>query len=189
MVITGENVVLALQAKRPEALEYLINQYGQSVYSLARTILRSAASEDVEECVSDIFAAAWQKSKEYDGQKGTIKTWLLMLTKYRALDYRRKLSTQSAYLASDEQLTTSLQAVEDEVLQRERLQLTLAVVETFSELDQKLFFRRYFLQEALDELAAAFDLTKRAVENRLWRCRKELRDQLAEKEGSSCGSS
>lgn len=187
-MITEENVASALHTKRPEVLEFLITQYGQSVYSLTRTILRSAASEDVEECVSDVFAAAWQKSNDYDAHKGTIKTWLLMLAKYRALDYRRKLTNQPDYAPNDYQPATSLQVVEDEVLQKERLQLTLAVVETFSELDQKLFYRRYFLQESLDELAAAFALTKRAVENRLWRCRKALRDQVAEKEGSTCGS-
>lgn len=187
MAIKEQNIVSALRVKHPEALEYLMTQYGQSVFSLVRTILRTGTTEDVEDCVSEVFAAAWEKGKEYDAQKGTIKTWLLMLTKYMALNYRRKLSKQSTYQLKDHHIVTSLQSVERDVLQKERLRAVLAVVDTFSKLDQQLFYRRYFLQESLDELVQSFALTKRAIENRLWRCRQAIKDNLSEKEASSCG--
>lgn len=60
---------------------------------------------------------------------------------------------------------------------REELRLALA---TLPELDRYLIYQRYFKYASTEELAAKTGLTRHAVDTRLWRARKSLRDALEE---------
>lgn len=74
------------------ALGEAIDVLGPSVQSLVRRVLSGAGSaEDVEECVSDVFLAAWHNIASYDESRASFRTWLFILAKYKALDLRRKL--------------------------------------------------------------------------------------------------
>jgi RNA polymerase sigma-70 factor (ECF subfamily) len=60
---------------------------------------------------------------------------------------------------------------------REELRLALA---TLPELDRYLIYQRYFKFASTEELAAKTGLTRHAVDTRLWRARKSLREALKE---------
>jgi RNA polymerase sigma factor (sigma-70 family) len=60
---------------------------------------------------------------------------------------------------------------------REELSLALA---TLPELDRYLIYQRYFKYASTEELAAKTGLTRHAVDTRLWRARKSLRETLKE---------
>ncbi|WP_425341289.1 sigma factor [Brevibacillus borstelensis] len=54
------------------ALEYAMSVYGKNVYALVHRIIGGIGSrEDIEECVSDVFIAAWKKIAEFDEGRGT----------------------------------------------------------------------------------------------------------------------
>ena len=61
---------------------------------------------------------------------------------------------------------------------REELRLALAVL---PELDRQLIYLRYFKFASTEELAAKTGLTRTAVDTRLWRARKNLREALRER--------
>ena len=61
--------------------------------------------------------------------------------------------------------------------QREELRRALA---TLPELDRYLIYQRYFKFASTEELAAQTGLTRHAVDTRLWRARKSLREALKE---------
>lgn len=174
----GEAKLIAkLQQKDPVALEYVMNTYGKAVYSLAFNILKDlASSEDIEECVSDVFVAAWERSCEYDPARGTLKTWLLLLTKYKALDYRRKIYGDRKIVREEREEAVSPRQLEEMVLTREEIKQVIDCLGTMTELDQKIFYHRYFFYESADSIARRFNLTIRAVENRLWRIRKRIKE-------------
>jgi RNA polymerase sigma-70 factor (ECF subfamily) len=60
---------------------------------------------------------------------------------------------------------------------REELRLALA---TLPELDRFLIIQRYFRFASTEELAAKTGLSRHAVDTRLWRARKSLREALKE---------
>jgi len=83
-------LVRGIRNKDSAAYEYMIGQYTKTIYCLAYNILsKSHSKEDIEECVADVFLDAWIKISEFDEKKANFRTWLLMLTKYKALTYRR----------------------------------------------------------------------------------------------------
>lgn len=168
------------------ALAEVIQTYGPVITALVRRILGYPYSErDLEECVSDVFVRAWSSVAEFDRARGDFRTWLLMLAKYTALDFRRRHPSRT-----DVELTASADhdawphvetnPVERAVLSRETLSEFRAAVASLDQADKLIFYRRYVLYESIDEIARAMDTSRHAIDNRLWRIRKTLKERLAD---------
>jgi len=70
-----------------EAFEALYDRYGNLVYSVSLRILGDVhAAEDV---VQDVFLRVWRKPDHYDAARGRFMTWLMSVTRNRAIDERR----------------------------------------------------------------------------------------------------
>ncbi|GCF11818.1 DNA-directed RNA polymerase sigma-70 factor [Dictyobacter arantiisoli] len=205
---SDEDLAQRLQERNPEALETLISRYSREVFYFIRLVLDNVGvAQDAEECVNDLFVAVWQEIDTFDVVRGTLRTWLTMRAKYIALDRRRQLSrrqvhnVQSAdeirqWSSSDgsgsrkssgydfEARATlpphpeaSMENLLEQSERREELRLALA---TLPELDRFLIYHRYFKFASTEELAAKTGLTRHAVDTRLWRARKSLREALKE---------
>ncbi|MFF2886100.1 sigma-70 family RNA polymerase sigma factor [Paenibacillus sp. NPDC057967] len=169
------------KSRDKHALEEAIDAFGPSIQALVTRVLSGAGrEEDVEECVSDVFLAAWHNIESYDEDRASFRTWLLVLAKYKALDLRRKLLRPGSerMMLRDVEAIQSQLSTEQHALSRESTQEVIDFVRRMSEPDRSLFWRRYFYYESLDELAAMFGLTKKAIESRLYRCRTALKKQL-----------
>lgn len=167
-----------------QALAEAMDDYGTDVLRLVKRILAGCGrAEDAEECVSDVFLAAWNNIERYDPERASFRTWILILAKYKALDLRRKLQPGLGRTISEEAVPVqSSSNTEQEILRREAAEELLHHIGQLQEPDRSLFLRRYYLYESLDELAEAFGFTKKAVENRLYRCRTILKQALQQTE-------
>jgi RNA polymerase sigma factor (sigma-70 family) len=167
-------------------------------------------AQDAEECVNDLFVAVWQEIDSFDPGRGTLRTWLTMRAKYIALDRRRQLCRRQTYnwQPADENRPwhssgnrgnyafsgwgwderdnrvslpphpeANMELLLEQSERREELRLALA---TLPELDRRLIILRYFKHASTEELAAQTGLTRHAVDTRLWRARKSLREVLKE---------
>lgn len=190
---SDEDIVQKLKDQSPEALSLCIQRFGPSVTALVRRILAGvASSEDIEECVSDVFVTAWRQADKYDADRGSVRTWLLILTKFQALELRRKLTRQPPVI-DDTALCAvpgdGQEPVVDAVLSRERQVELIACIRNMETGLRTVFLRRYLLHQSPYEIAKELGLTRSAVDNRLWRGRLWLRQQLEklEKGGGSHG--
>lgn len=174
-------LVSEMQTRNTDAFDQLIKEYTSPISYLVYNILNIGTSnEDIEECVSDVFAEAWEKIDRFDPKKGTLRTWLLMLAKYRALTYKRKLSRHSVDYLEDytkDQLADASASMADIDTQ----QLIIQIVNSFNDIDRELFVRRYFFDEPISSLMKSMDVSDSAVNNRLLRCRNKIKEAL------SCG--
>lgn len=73
----------------PEALGALYDQHATALFGVALHILRNR--EDAEDLVHDVFVEAWSKAEDYDPSRGTVRRWLLIRTRSRAIDRLRSL--------------------------------------------------------------------------------------------------
>jgi RNA polymerase sigma factor (sigma-70 family) len=205
-----QQLIQGLRARDPISLEALINQYSRELFYFARLILAGAGSaQDAEECLSDLFIAVWQEFESFDPARGSLRTWLTMRTKYIALNCRRLLIRQQSdglpavpleyTLAQDQRPPDNLKhrpalqmqpmTVGVDVLleQQERREELGRALEQLSELDRLIVYLRYFQFAGMREIAARTGLTKHAIEARLWRARKVLRQALQEPTSHSLG--
>ncbi len=189
MDITPTNVMRSLCDRVPDALTFLIDQHERVISALVAQILAGVGTaEDVEECVSDVFVAAWRRASQYDPARGTVRTWLLMLAKYQALDMRRQLTPQE-HLGLDLFAPTADPVVEA-VLSRERQQALVEHIERLEPGVRAVVVRRYLAAMAIPAIAEDLGIARSAVDNRLFRGRRQLRDFLAAEDegGHSVGN-
>ncbi len=71
-------------------------------------------------------------------------------------------------------------SLEGELVQRERRAELAKALEALPTLDRRLVYLRYFRLASTEEIARATGLTRQAIDTRLWRARKTLRDALGE---------
>lgn len=181
MPYSESELISEMKHQNQLAFDSMIGQYTKPVYYLVCNILNIGNSkEDIEECVSDIFVEAWEKIDRYDPQKGTFRKWLLMLAKYQALNYKRRLEKHSVDYLED-YMETELVDTQTDFLEREAQQMIVETIETFSDLDRQLFIRRYFFGEPISALMQSMNLSRPAIDNRLLRSRNKIKEAL------SCG--
>jgi RNA polymerase sigma-70 factor (ECF subfamily) len=71
-----------------QAFQAVYQQYGKAVYSLAYRILQNATL--AEEVTQDTFLKVWQHKTDWHPQKGQLKSWLLTITHFTAIDRLRR---------------------------------------------------------------------------------------------------
>jgi RNA polymerase sigma factor (sigma-70 family) len=207
---SDDDLALRLCERNPDALETLIARYSREMYYFVRLVLDGiGVAQDAEECVNDLFVAVWQEIETFDGKRGTLRTWLTMRAKYIALDRRRHLFRRQAHhLQSADEIRqyassdigggrgssgwgyesdnravlpphpeANMEHLLEQSERREELRQALA---TLPELDRYLIYQRYFKFASTEELASKTGLTRHAVDTRLWRARKSLREALKE---------
>lgn len=169
-------LVEAIKNKDVVAYEYMIKKYSKTIYCLAYNILSpSLKKEDIEECVSDVFLDAWMKIDKFDQEKGNFRSWLLVLTKYKALTYKRKLSKSKVIDIEDYEIKDSYN-LEKQFFLRQDQEKIMKVIHSFNTVDKEIFFRRYFYGEKINDLAEAFHLSRSGIDNRLLRGRKIIKE-------------
>jgi RNA polymerase sigma factor (sigma-70 family) len=198
-------LIQGLQAREDGILESLIAQYSHELFYFIRLILEGVGSiQDAEECVNDLFVAVWQDFDSFDPTRGSLRTWLTMRAKYIALDRRRHLLrrnpsgslvvSQLAEQAAAQERTGADElrqyepvlrqrpdpSIESLLEQREQRAEIHRALERLPEVDRLLVYLRYFQLATIEEIAARTGLSKHAVDTRLWRVRKGLREALQE---------
>lgn len=176
--MTEKQILSRLKAGDERALDTAIQTYSRLLWSIASTVLQNVASaEDMEECVADAFIQLWNNSGRLDAARGSVKTYLSVAVKTRAIDRFRK-AVKKSEITLDEQLaeigTGIFDQTLDAVLQRE----LLAAIQALGEPDREIVLRRFYYRQKPKDIAAVLDMTAKQVENRIFRAKQKLREQL-----------
>ncbi len=165
-----------IKNKDAAAYEYMIVKYTKTIYCLAYNILSGSHSkEDIEECVADVFLDAWIKIADFDQEKANFRTWLLILTKYKALTYKRKKRLSNVVDIEDVEIKDNIN-LEKQVFLRQDQEQVMKIINSFQNTDREIFVRRFILGEKINDLARDFNLSRAAVDNRLLRGRKLIKE-------------
>lgn len=172
-------------ARSQQAIEASQEKYGVYCHAIARRILER--EEDAEECVNDTWLHAWNAMPPQ--RPNILSAFFGKLTRNLSLDRWRRAR---AAKRDGSRVEVALHELEDCLPDRhspdEALEAgeTAAIISAFlrgqEERDRKLFIRRYFHLESLEELRAEFSMTEGQVKSRLHRMRKKLKAEL-EREG------
>ena len=87
--IKEQNLIKQLKKKNPQAIDYIIDQYG----GLIKTVLLKNLYDQKdhwEECFNDCLLAVWNHPERFDTKKGDFKAFLCAIAKYKAIDLLRK---------------------------------------------------------------------------------------------------
>lgn len=160
-----------LKKGNPNALEYVLDIFGNLIYKLAYMQLNS--KELSEECVNDVLLKVWENIQGYDYDKSKFKNWLAAITKYSAIDILRKEKKHFENIKLKEE-SKDTDSVEEQVISRAELEAIKKEINNFKELDRKIFIQRFFLNKSIKDIANDFNMTPKAVSLRILRGRKKL---------------
>lgn len=173
-----KNIIDAIKAGDEQAMQKIICRYSRLLWSIVGAVLSQVGTtEDMEECVADVFIDLWEHPQKYDESRGGLKAWLSVIARNKAIDrYRQKTKIQTIPL---EETVLAQMGVEPEMENREELQEALAEL---TEEEREILLRRYVYQQKPKEMAAALGLSVKQIENRLYRIKTKMRKQM-EQEG------
>ena len=114
-----KKMIKRIRKKDTKGLDYIINVYSKKVYFLVNKIIGIYGKEEVEECVSDVFFAIWNDIEQYDEKRGEFSSFIFMKTKYKALDYKRKLDKKHLSVEVLQECISNTATTEDIVMDKE----------------------------------------------------------------------
>lgn len=170
MKITEENVAHQLRNRNEKALYFIIDQYGGLIKSIIQKHL--ASFEDVqEECMDDVLLAIWNHIEKYDGEKNTLKNWIVAITKYKSIDYARKY----AKTVNEKGLDQIGEIAMHTTLENEISNGMEHILNHLKKNDKEIFMKHYVEEDSVEDIAEKMGMKTSFIYNRLSRGRKKLR--------------
>ena len=95
--LNDERTIQAIAARDERAIRRVMDQYSRLLWSVAGGVLQGVGTEeDLEECVADVYVFLWMHPEKFDPLRGSLKSYLAMVARSRALNRRRQLTRQDA---------------------------------------------------------------------------------------------
>lgn len=172
---------LSLYEKDAEkAFEKLYSQYANIVYAIACNHLHSVCSSgDIEECVLTVFMEFSKNISSIDLNKGSIKAYLLVMSKRKAIDlYRKCVKNRNMLISLDDdnfiEPILDSKTMEEELQDREAKALLIDKLKSLGQRDCEILMRRYYLGQSTKEIAKALKLKNNTVDKKISRALQKL---------------
>lgn len=88
MTNDDQRLLCAIIERDAKALEELYERYKGLSYALAQRILNDWQA--AEEAVQDAYVAVWRRAQTYRPEAGSVRTWVLAISRNAAIDRLRK---------------------------------------------------------------------------------------------------
>ena len=177
--IDENNYIHQIKRKNSKGLDFVVDNYSNLVFKIIYDVLNSSFhSQYAEECANDVFLSVWDNIDSYNEEKGAFKNWIAAISKYKAIDYKRKLYKQSTDKCIDDYPLPDEVSTESLIVAKENNKELFQVIDLLNEEDREIFIRRYFLYEGIENIAKNFGVERNLVDQRLSRGRKFLKEKL-----------
>ena len=156
----------------------VFRQYYKLVYTIAAGRLRSVGRhEDIEECVSDVFAEVFCKLGTYEGE---LKSCIRMVAQRRAIDRFRQLAARAGRDVPMEEMTEipSDTTTAEDAERREVQNILLECIRALGEPDTTIILQMYWFGERSPQIAKGLGITPSAVRKRANKALGKLRTML-----------
>jgi RNA polymerase sigma-70 factor (ECF subfamily) len=182
--MTG-NEYCALHRKSPDkAYDALFECYCDYVYAVVFNKLRSVASrEDIEECVSDIFADIFLGYDVNSGFAGDMKGYIGTVAKRRAINAYHSLTARAGHFSGDADDCldgmSSGSDIEAEHDAEETRSILISKINELGEPDSTIILQKYYYDRSSNEIAKLLSMKASAVRMRAARALEKLKTSLA----------
>ncbi len=159
-----------------EAFHFLYDAYGPKIHSFALSYLKNSA--DAEELLQEVFLKLWEIRSSLDSSKN-IKSFLFKISINLIYDFIRRRNIEQAYIDYTEYVNhSSSDKTWHEVIYNEMVNNLQLLVSKMPVQRQRIF--RLSKEEGLsnDEISTQLNLSRRTVENQLYRAVSSLKEKL-----------
>ena len=179
--VTGAEYSELYKKSRDRACDALFESYCDYVYAIVHSKIRSVASiEDIEECVSDIFAEVFFG---YDSEKDRscdMKGYIGTVAKRRAINEYHRLTVRAKHFSSesyDEIISDT--DIESESDKEETSKILKRTIDGLGNLDSTIILQKYYHDRTSEEIGEMLSMKGTAVRMRTSRALKKLKKALS----------
>ena len=179
-----DNTLMRLiEQGRSEALSELYDRYSRLAFSVAFNAIGDYAT--AEEITQDVFTRVWEKSGTYDMNLSKVSTWLVSITRNRAIDeLRRGRIRPEQYSVSWDEVQPEKTSSNDDPEETTKLAWERNIVrQAISDLpmeQQRVLALAYFKGYTHSEIAEATGEPLGTVKTRIRLAMQKLRQVLSE---------
>ena len=181
-LMEDNDIVELFLARNEDAISKAAEKYGSRIRQIAYGILNDY--ESAEECENDTYHKAWDSIPPNEPRKHLF-AYLGRIVRNIALN-RLKADTRKKRSANCVELTKEMMEsipsgvnLEADVLYEELQQHIESYLDTCSEIQQKIFVRRYWYWDSVSQISRYYGLSQGNVKTMLSRMRKELKRYLS----------
>ena len=176
---SDEALVRAIANGDTQALAALYDRHAPLMLGLARRIV--GGKPEAEDIVHDVFVEAWRRAADYDENRGSVKAWLLLRTRSRAIDHRKSAGVARTVPTGDGAWLAALvdpRGDDSEAPDRARLRRVLS---SLNAEQQEVLLLGYFEGLSSSEISSRVGIPIGTVKSRVAAALTALRLALTEK--------
>jgi RNA polymerase sigma-70 factor (ECF subfamily) len=176
--LEDHELIRGIKNGEESALSAIMQRYWKQVFATAFHVLR--LEPDAQEVAQDVFWAVWKSPDRFDMTRGALLSWLLILSRSRALDLLRRIRSDSAHLHDMDPVPSALPP--DQPAARERGLLIEELLQRLTGEQRWILRKVYFEGFTYAEVAALRSTPLGTVKNRARRAIRLLRMRLDEED-------
>ena len=174
--------LLDMLNNKPEiGLKIMMDDYIALVYTIIFNKLSSIYSkEDIEECVSDVFFEVFHYKHRIDLTKGSIKAFLAIVAKRKAIDMYRKNKNNKHIPIDDvaESLYNTSDEVADSILVKESNSELIGAIKSLGEPDSEIIIRKYYFHQSSKDISKNLGMKINTIDKKVSRGMQKLKKVL-----------
>jgi RNA polymerase sigma-70 factor, ECF subfamily len=174
--MNDRRLVDGLVNKNVDVLESFILQYSRLIYGVIGSILNEMNEKSsVEECYNDVLLIIWYKSDSYDKNKGLFKNWIISITKFKALDYKRKYQVKRVEQEIHNGVLQDDINIEQLLVMEEKRGYIIQAIDLLDDIDRYIFKQRFLEENSIETISKALNMSPSAIYTRLSRGKQKLK--------------
>ncbi len=175
--IRWKNLISLIAKGDEKSLSLLYDESIKLTYSLALQVLTNVS--EAEEVSLDVYKYVWNNASNYDPDRSNPATWLVMLTRSRAIDkFRQKNNPIKLSKTFEEQLAKTEVNPEDTVLGMEQRKIVRDALLELNPKQRKVMELVYFYQFRQSEIANMLDIPIGSVKSTIRLAKEKLGTSL-----------
>jgi RNA polymerase sigma-70 factor (ECF subfamily) len=183
--MTDQEFKKHMERSPEECMRTIFDEYCNYVYVIAANKLKSCGTtEDIEECVSDVFTDVFKRINYIGEREGDLKGFIGVIAKRKAIDMYRKLNVKAdRTISTDDERFIEMSSGEniiESTEMSERNSILLNKIKELGEPDTTIIIKQYYYNMTVAEIGKVISMTAAAVQKRSVRARQKLKKMLCE---------
>ena len=186
--MTDSEILKLMESDPSQGIGALVDVYSPLVYTVVYSKLGQLFQrDDIEEFVSCVFAAVYEKHDSIDLSRGSLKGYISTVAKRMSIDEYRRQTSRVKTVSLEEGKAEELPDIRDMQEDVERRMDEAALAEALGRLcqeDRTVLVRKYYHNQTSSEIAKAMHMTDAAVRKRISRAIDKLRTIMRNQGGA-----
>ncbi|MFH5836730.1 sigma-70 family RNA polymerase sigma factor [Proteiniclasticum sp. C24MP] len=181
----SDRELMKMIEKNPDkGIDQMMTLYMGMVYNIVKNRISTFSSkEDVEECVIDVFHEIYRQRNAIDLGKGSIKGYIAVIAKRKAIGLYRSRNDKETFSVSFEEkyispIESSHSGIDDVLIEKEDIAEILSLIKTLREPDSEIFIRKYYFRQSTRSISHELGIRENTIDKKVSRGRNKLRKLL-----------